>query len=96
MSELLSVLNPEGYPPKIVARGLAPEIGDLANKRVFLVDIGWENSDEFMVQLQASLHDHHPELETEVVRWKDQHQPDPDLSAQIQREGDAAILGVGL
>jgi hypothetical protein len=49
-----------------------------------------------MVQLKGWLAEHEPRVNTEVVRWEDQHRPDPELCARIKHEGDAAILGVGL
>jgi hypothetical protein len=91
----LSVLDPTGYPPKVVARGLSQSPGNLDGRTLFLVDVGFENSDRFMVQLQGWLAEHRPRIRTEVVRWKDQHAPDPELCARIRAEGDAAILGVG-
>lgn len=94
-TEKLTVLNPEGFPPKVVGRGLAPPLDTLSGKKVFLVDVGFESSDEFMAQLKGRLAEEQPDLETEVVRWKNQHLPDPELSERIQAEGDAAILGVG-
>jgi hypothetical protein len=96
MSEKLTVLNPEGFPPKVVAQGLAPGLDTLDGKNVFLVDVGFENSDNFMRQLQGWLTDHRPKVRTQVVRWRDQHKPDPELCERIRAEGDAAILGVGL
>jgi hypothetical protein len=92
----LTVLNPTGYPPKVAARGLAPGLESLEGKTVFLVDVGFENSDNFMVELQDWLGQHEPAVKTQVVRWHDQHKPDPELCEQIRAEGDAAILGVGL
>ena len=91
----LAVLNPVGYPPKITGRGLAPSLDTLAGKTLFLVDVGFENSDSFMQQVQRWLADHQPSTRTHVVRWKNQHAPDPALCEQIRAEGDAAILGVG-
>ncbi|HEX9853774.1 MAG TPA: hypothetical protein VGC47_00455 [Acidimicrobiia bacterium] len=96
MSSKLSVLDPTGYPPTITARGLAPALDSLDDKTVFLVDIGWENCDVFAHQLEGWFSEHLPKTETRVVKWRDQHQPDPELSDQIRTEGDAAILGVGL
>lgn len=90
------VFNPVGYPPQISARGLAPSLDSLDGRKVFLVDVGFENSDNFMQGLRDWLGRHRPEVATEVVRWHDMHKPDPDLSARIKAEGDAAILGVGL
>lgn len=92
----LSVLNPLGFPPKVTAKRLAPGLGSLAGRMVFLVDVGFENSDVFMAQLRGWLAEHEPDVRTEIVRWRDQHRPDPDLCKRIRAEGDAAILGVGL
>jgi hypothetical protein len=92
----LSVLNPLGFPPKVTAKRLAPGLGSLAGRMVFLVDVGFENSDVFMAQLRGWLAEHEPNVRTEIVRWRDQHRPDPDLCKRIRAEGDAAILGVGL
>jgi hypothetical protein len=91
----LTVLNPEGYPPKVEARGMAPALETLQGKRLFLVDIGFENSGPFMAQLHGWFEEHEPGIRTEVVRWRDQHNPDPELSERIAAEGDAAIVGVG-
>lgn len=92
----LSVFNPVGYPPKISARGLAQPLDTLEGKKIFLVDVGFENSDNFMQRLEGWFDEHRPGVATEVVRWHDMHKPDPELSARIKAEGDAAILGVGL
>lgn len=90
------VLSPLGYPPKVVGRGLAPSLDTLDGKRIFLVDVGFENSDAFMRQLQGWLAEHEPGIDTEIVRWRNQHEPDPEVAARIKAEGHAAILGVGL
>ena len=89
------VLNPEGYPPKVSARGMAPSLDKLDGKKVFLVDVGFANSDNFIKQLHGWFEDHRPEINTEVVRWRDQHAPDPELCDRIRSDGDAAIIGVG-
>ncbi len=91
----LTVLSPEGYPPRVDARGMAPALETLQGKRVFLVDVGFENSDNFMRQLQGWLEEHEPAIRAEVVRMRDRHQPDPELYGRIAAEGDAAIIGVG-
>lgn len=95
MPNKLAVLNPVGYPPRVAGRGMAPPLGSLEGKTVFLVDIGFENSDNFIGQLHGWMADHRPDVRTEVVRWRDQHQPDPELCERIKAEGDAAIIGVG-
>ena len=89
------VLNPEGYPPKVNARGMAPSLDGLDGKKLFLVDVGFANSDNFMKQLHGWLEEHQPSIDTEIVRWRDQHAPDPELCERIRGDGDAAIIGVG-
>jgi hypothetical protein len=91
----LTVLDPRGYPPKVDARGMSPALETLQGKHLFLVDVGFENSDEFMRQLHGWFADNEPGIGTEVVRMQDQHQPDPELYGRIAAEGDAAIIGVG-
>lgn len=92
----MKVLNPMGFPAKVTAKGLAPSLPALEGATVFLVDIGFENSDNFMVELGKWFQRHQPGVTTRIVQWKDEHLPDPDLCARISQEGDAAILGVGL
>lgn len=41
----VTVLNPEGYPPKVSARAMAPGLDTLDGKKIFLVDVGFANSD---------------------------------------------------
>ena len=91
----VTVLNPEGYPPQVGARGMAPSLDVLDGSKLFLVDVGFANSDNFMAQLHSWFEDHRPEIRTEIVRWRDQHVSDPELCERIQAEGDAAIIGVG-
>ena len=74
---------------------MAPALETLDGKNLFLVDIGFENSDNFMTQLHGWFEEHEPGIRTEVVRWRDQHNPDPELCERIAAEGDAAIIGVG-
>lgn len=95
MSTKMTVLNPEGYPPAVTARGMAPGLQSLEGAKVFLIDIGFENSDAFMAELHGWFRQHEPAINTEVVRWRNEYQPDPELSRRVKAEGDAAIIGVG-
>ncbi|MDA8282971.1 MAG: hypothetical protein M0Z42_06645 [Actinomycetota bacterium] len=95
MAKQLVVLNPEGYPPRVTARGMASRLDGLGGKTLFLVDTGFENSDNFMLQLQGWLRDHEPTIHTEIAHWSDERQPDPELCRRIKEEGDAVVIGVG-
>jgi hypothetical protein len=98
----IQVLNPEGYPPKVTARGMAPSIDDLADKTVALIGTGMENCHNFMVQLQASLAEHAPRVKTKLIPWPDifnMHLIKSDDAAKrfkhVKGEADAAIFGIG-
>ena len=95
MPEKLVVLNPEGFPPKVTAKGMAPALDGLQGRTLFLVDTGFDNSDVFMEQLKGWLADHEPGIHTEIAHWRDERQPDPELCRQIKEEGDAVVIGVG-
>ena len=79
----------------MTGRGLAPPLEALAGTTVVRVDDGFVNSDTFITVLQGWFRQHEPNVRTSVVRWRNQHAPDPDLCNRIRAEGDAAILGVG-
>jgi hypothetical protein len=98
----IQVLNPEGYPPKVTARGMAPSFDDLAGKTVALIGTGMENCHNFMVQLQASLAEHAPRVKTKLIPWPDifnMHLIKSDDAAKrfkhVKGEADAAIFGIG-
>jgi len=96
MSRLLQVHDPRGYPPTVTGKRLAPRLDTLENRIVYLVDCLFDNSDVFMEQLSAWLAGHFPTAEVRTVRPKESWVDDPQLRASIERDGDAAILGVGL
>ena len=96
MSNKISVLNPLGYPPKVTGKALAPGLESLNGKTVYLVDVRFDNSDVFMEQLQGWFTEHMPTVTTRFARWHEPFADDPELSAEIKADGDAAILGVGL
>lgn len=95
-AQTMSVLNPTGYPPKVTHKPLAPRLGNLDNKVVYLVDARFDDSDIFLKQLQAWFADNLPRVKTvykpmSSVYLKD----DPATWQEIQENGDAAIVGVG-
>lgn len=92
----LTVLNPLGFPPRVEGASLAQRVPILDGKTVYLVDIGFTNTDVFMQELDAWFRAHLPTVTTRVARWRNRHEHDPDLAAEIREHGDAAILGVGL
>ena len=72
---------------------MAPSLDGLDGKKLFLVDVGFANSDNFMAQLHGWFEEP-ATIRTEIVRWRNQHIP-TELCERIQADGDAAIIGVG-
>ena len=96
MSELLTVHDPRGYPPKVAGKRLASRSQGLHGKVVYLVDCLFDNSAAFMDQLQQWFAAHLPAIVTRVIRPRESWEDDPDMRAKIVADGDAAILGIGL
>jgi hypothetical protein len=96
MSDLISVHDPRGYPPKVTGKRLASRLQSLDGKIVYLVDCLFDNSAVFMEQLQDWFATHLPAIKTRIIKPRESWVDDPDMRAKIGADGDAAILGVGL
>ena len=95
-SDRITVLNPVGYPPKVTGKALAPRLDSLDGKTVYLVDCRFDDSDLFLMQVQAWFADHMPSVKT-VLKAKNQVSGagDPETWEEIKANGHAAIGGVG-
>ncbi len=92
----ITVLNPTGYPPKVVEKPMAPRLSSLDGKTVYLVDARFDDSDRFLMQVQAWFAEHMPSVKTQLVRLSTVYtQDDPTTWKLIKEKGDAAIIGVG-
>ena len=96
MASQLTVHDPRGYPPKVTGKRLAPRPESLDGKTVYLVDCLFDNSAEFMDQLQRWFAEHLPAVKTKIIQPRESWVDDPGMRAAIEKDGDAAILGVGL
>jgi hypothetical protein len=96
MAEKIRVHDPRGYPPKVTGKRLAPRLESLDGKVVFLVDCLFDNSEVFMEELSDWFAQHLPGVETPIIKPRESWVDDPDMRARVAKEGDAAILGVGL
>src|SRR6059036_1516303 len=95
-SNLITVHNPMGYPPKVTGKSLAPRIDTLDGKTVYLVDCRFDDSDVFLKQVQAWFADNLPSVKTVFKPISSVYtQDDPPTWEEIKAKGDAAIIGVG-
>ncbi len=92
----ITVLNPLGQPPAIERVPMAPRIDDLKGKTIYIVDIGFSATDQFLAELKELLQEKYPAT-TWVLRRKigTYFNDDPDLWAEIKEKGHGMIMGVG-
>ena len=94
--EKVVVWNPMGYPPRIAAAGMAPRLGSLAGKTVYLVDCRFDDGDILMGQMQDWFGEHMPEVETVLRRKSGVYtERDPELYEEIRARGAVAVVAVG-
>lgn len=96
MADKLTVHDPRGYPPMVTGKRLAPRLLGLDGKVVYLIDCLFDNSDVFMQQLERWFAEHLPAVNIRNIKPRESWVDDPDMRAAVVKEGDAAILGVGL
>ena len=96
MSGRLTVHDPRGYPPKVTGKRLASRPQSLNGKTLYLVDCLFDNSEVFMDQMRRWFAEHLPSVDTRMIKPRESWVDDADMRAKIAKEGDAAILGVGL
>ena len=95
MSKVI-VHDPRGYPPRIEGKRIADRLITLEGKVVYLVDCLFDNSEVFIEQLRQWFAENLPAVETRVIKPRESWVDDPEMRAVIEKDGDAAILGVGL
>ena len=97
MADKITVLNPVGFPPKIVGKQLSPSLESLNGKTVCLVNGRFDDHVlPFFQQMQHWFSANLPQVKTEIVNWREPFADDPEASALIAERGDAAIFGVGI
>ena len=96
MAAKITVLNPQGFPPVITRKELAPRLETLIGKTVYLVDCRFDDSDVFLEQLRQWFAEHMPAVRTVIKRLSSVYlRDDPTTWEEIKARGHAAILGVG-
>ena len=92
----LTVLNPLGQPPSIARVPMAPRLDSMHGKTIYIVDIGFTDTHQLLTELADLLGKRYPDTKF-IVRNKigTYFQDDPKLWAEIKKNGDAMIIGVG-
>jgi hypothetical protein len=93
---MLTVHNPQGYPPRVTPKDMAPRLGTLEGKLVYLVDCRFDDADLFLQQMQGWFQEHLTGVRAELIRLSSVYtRDDPETWQKIKATGDAAIVGVG-
>ncbi len=92
----ITVLNPLGQPPAIERVPMAPRIGSLEGKTIYIVDIGFTDTHQLLTEMQKLLAARYPQT-TWIVRTKigTYFDDDPELWSEIRDKGHGMIMGVG-
>ncbi len=99
-SPMFAIHDPENQPrdtaEALGARKMAPRLDNLEGKTVYLVNTGFAGSKEFMEEVQGWFTRNQPAVKTELVHKKtSMFTDDPELWAEIKKNGDAVVFGVG-
>lgn len=92
----VTALNPLGQPPAIARVPMAPRLKTLHGKTIYIVDIGFTDTHQLLTELADLMSRRYPDTKF-IVRNKigTYFQNDPKLWAEIKKNGDAMIIGVG-
>jgi hypothetical protein len=96
-SHTITVLDPRGQPTaKVTPFGLAPRLGTLEGKTVYMVDIGFGGGYTFLEEAATWLHRNIPSVKIELRHKRgNMFLDDPELWNEIKDKGNAVIFGVG-
>lgn len=92
----ITVLSPQGQPPPIARVPMAPRLETLEGKTIYIVDIGFTDTHQFLTEMQKILSERYPAT-TWIVRTKigTYFADDPKLWSEIKEKGHGMIMGVG-
>jgi hypothetical protein len=89
-------LNPKGTPPPIELIPMAPRLGSLDGKTVYLVDTGFPGGGFLLEEIQGWFKRNMPGVNTVFKRKAGPYaEDDPALWKEIKEKGHAAIMAIG-
>ncbi len=90
------VYQPRDTAEALGAMKMAPRLDSLEGKTVYLVNTGFAGAKEFMEEVQDWFTRNRPSVKTELRHKKtSMFTDDPELWAEIKKNGDAVVFGVG-
>jgi hypothetical protein len=90
------VNQPRDTAEALSALKMATRLDNLEGKTVYLVDTGFAGSADFMAEVQDWFTRNRPNIKTELRHKKTgMFTDEPELWAEIKKNGDAVVFGVG-
>ena len=93
----ITVLNPLGTPPPIKLKNMAPRLGSLDGKTIYIVDDGFVGGDNLLLEMVDWFGQHYPNTKVVFKRKGGGgfDVEDPKLWAEIKQNANAVIIGMG-
>jgi len=92
----IEVLNPEGQVDPIELKPLAPRLDTLDGKTIYIVDVHFTATHQFMEEMEKIFNERYPTTTTRLkIKAGSYAATDPDLWAEIAEQGDGMVLSVG-
>ena len=94
--QMISVLNPTGYPPAIERKAMAARPRSLNGRTIYLVDLTFDNGDVFLKEMEQWFARNMPGVKT-VFRAKKgaYYSDDPQLWDEIKAANGMMIMAIG-
>jgi len=93
---LYTVLNPTGMAPPIERKAMAPRPDSLEGKTIYLVDVGFNDGDTFLLEMQKWLAANLPDVKTEFrAKVGSYTADDPELWREIQSVDGLMVMAIG-
>ena len=93
----ITVLNPLGTPPPVKLKAMAPRLNTLDGKTIYIVDDGFVGGDNLLLEIVDWFAKNYPATKTVFKRkaGDDFDREDPKLWAEIQKNANAVLIGMG-
>jgi hypothetical protein len=92
----ITVLNPLGSAPLIRRIPMAPRLDTLGGKTVYIVNVMFPLTDQFLVEMQKAFAERYPQVNWVLRDKKGTYfDNDPKLWAEIKEKGNAMIMAIG-
>jgi hypothetical protein len=93
----ITVLNPLGTPPPVKLKSMAPRLGTLEGKTLYIIDDGIIGGDNLLMEMADWFKANYPKTNIVFKRKGGGgfETEDPALWAEIKEKGNAVIIGMG-